>query len=734
MRIDELQLKGFGKWQDAEFDFAPGINLFHAPNEAGKSTLLQGILAALYGMKREYVKTTRYLPEYEKYRPWHQGEYETIITYELAGKTYRLQRSLLKEREQARLFLLPDWTEMTELYQEDRRKERNFVEKHLGLGRSLFADVTWIRREPLTAGAHLVPALEADAEEANPVIHKILGELDREVSAIGKKERAENTLLGKASTLVAQKELELRQAESVSHEVSILSRQIADGELERVRLEQQRQRLLQAKEQAGKREELWQKRWQLSYSIPDETQWAWWEKTASSAEERSLHQKTRQAHAALQLTMREELSPDPVLSVQNERRTVLEQMQQDYEQGVQIRRHWEEAHMELARQAAASRLSMNSESRPQQSSNATVWPWVIAVVSAGLGGISLLFGQTGSGVLAWIVALFAAGLGWWMKSKSKAVDKGKATDEVMSQQWQDIQQEIARLDEQRETLLRKWKVPDWEAFLQQKEDLHQQLRSHETEQMGLELARKEKESRLLQEWGSKVRSFLTAEKETWEKEHASWQKELSRQEERLQQIREQMAKANGQLEALEGISVALARSEYEDAVMGLEQLQTRREALSLARDLLQESLAEWNRDVSFSVNRYASAVMETVSGGAYREVRLDPREDFAVRVLEPVRQQILEQEQCSTGTQAQLAFAQRLALFKHVSEQTEPLPLFLDDHFVHYDQVRLERALSYLLELGEGHQIFLFSCVEREQQFLADALHSGSRHAVHQLV
>ncbi|CFJ49261.1 Uncharacterised protein [Mycobacterium tuberculosis] len=39
----------------------------------------------------------------------------------------------------------------------------------------------------------------------------------------------------------------------------------------------------------------------------------------------------------------------------------------------------------------------------------------------------------------------------------------------------------------------------------------------------------------------------------------------------------------------------------------------------------------------------------------------------------------------------------------------------------------------YLLELGEQHQIFLFTCVEREQLFLAKWLRAHDRHAIHQL-
>jgi uncharacterized protein YhaN len=72
-------------------------------------------------------------------------------------------------------------------------------------------------------------------------------------------------------------------------------------------------------------------------------------------------------------------------------------------------------------------------------------------------------------------------------------------------------------------------------------------------------------------------------------------------------------------------------------------------------------------------------------------------------------------------------------LFAHVSNQTEPLPLFLDDHFVHYDQKRLEQALRCIAELGEQHQVFLFTCTDREQMFLQPLFADSNRHAIHRL-
>lgn len=736
MRVDELQLKGFGKWQDAVFRFAPGINVFAAPNEAGKSTLLQGIFAALYGMKRDYVKSARYLPEYEKYRPWHHGDYETIITYHLAGKTYRLHRYLQKEREQARIFLDPEWTELTDVYQEDRRKERNFLELHLGLNRSLFTDITWIRREPLTAGEHLMPSLTTETVEANPAVNQILAELDRELTGIGKKERAENTLLGKATALAIQKEQELAQAESAWKTVSHLTRQLALWEEERLELEQLRNRLQRRKRSASQQEQEWQKRWQASYSPPDEQQWDWWEGTAASPEEQKIHREARAAMAEPHAGRNHPAADDTSLP-----QVELERLQADYAKGAQLRKAREECHLELARLAATtvSAGSRRQARSDRQGTKAQKWPkqallWGSAAFSVAVGVIAFMAGQPTLGGFVFVLAVTLAGIGWLLgRSKQGGQDDAAAGEHDSTKEWQRLQNEISQLDNQLKQLLGAWNAADWDAFLSLREEWQSKLFSQESNQLAAMITKKDEEAVLLNRWGNAVRSHLEKEKAVRESEQNAWQSELQRIEERMQELREQIARAHGEMSVHDTVSVAQARGEYEEAVAGLRQLQMKREALQLTRDTLQEALAEWNRDVSPAVNQQASEAMAQITGGTYRDVRLDPQAGFAVRLLEPSRQMVLEQEQCSTGTQDQLYLSQRLALHHYVSKQTEPLPLFLDDHFVHYDQERLEKTLAFLAKRGEDHQIFLFTCQDRELQALEPFLRHSGRHAIHHL-
>jgi DNA repair exonuclease SbcCD ATPase subunit len=649
--IHELQIKGFGKWRDAHFRFAPGMNLISAPNESGKSTLLQALFAALYGMKRDYVRSARYLPEYDKYVPWHGGPFETIVLYELAGKTYRLHRRLEKEREQAKLYLHPDWTDVTKLYQEDRRKERNFLELHLGLTRTLFTDVTWVKREPLAAAEYLLPSLSR-ADSSDTAANRILAELERDLAAIGKKEKAEHTLLGKAASLAAQKQREWEAALTQWNAAQQLNKQIADWEAERAKMEKAAARL-RFRLEDGKEQE-WQQKWQNSYRLQDHEELDEWIRSAATEEERRLHEQTKRELAALDERLRQEQTESA-----RERLELLEKQRE--RAGVTGK---------VAKRRKGIRIGLAASFM------------LLALAAAGAA-----FGKTAAGMAAGALAVVAIAAVVWLSAGEK-----RAGQQAIPDSWTE------------------------------------QLRRREEE-----IHLREKRLQIVNRWGGEVRRFLEREKEVMEQERLKTAAQLAQCEEEIRRLLEQIARARGEIGRHDAASLAKARSEYDDAVAAMQQWQTKREALLLAKETLQAALAEWNRDISPSVNRLASEVMARITKSAYRDVRLDPGRNFSVRLLEPAHQMIVEHEQCSTGTQDQLSFAQRIALLRHVSEEREALPLFLDDHFVHYDDERLKRTLDYLLELSDCHQVFLFSCQRRELEYVQPFLLRSDRHKIHQL-
>jgi uncharacterized protein YhaN len=64
----------------------------------------------------------------------------------------------------------------------------------------------------------------------------------------------------------------------------------------------------------------------------------------------------------------------------------------------------------------------------------------------------------------------------------------------------------------------------------------------------------------------------------------------------------------------------------------------------------------------------------------------------------------------STGTREQVYLALRLAIVDHLDEGREPLPLFLDEVLVNWDEDRRGRGLDVLARMAEERQVFLFTC------------------------
>ncbi len=70
MKLLEMTLNGFGRLREAQFKFHPKINIIFGPNEAGKSTLQQAIIALLYGFYDNNRALQKEQELHERYRPW----------------------------------------------------------------------------------------------------------------------------------------------------------------------------------------------------------------------------------------------------------------------------------------------------------------------------------------------------------------------------------------------------------------------------------------------------------------------------------------------------------------------------------------------------------------------------------------------------------------------------------------------------------------------------------------
>ena len=96
MTLNELTIRGFGKFHDRTFTFSDGINILYGKNESGKSTLHSFLRAMLFGMERARGRAAK-TDFYAHFEPWFgDGAYGGALKFTEAGHVYRLERNFTK--------------------------------------------------------------------------------------------------------------------------------------------------------------------------------------------------------------------------------------------------------------------------------------------------------------------------------------------------------------------------------------------------------------------------------------------------------------------------------------------------------------------------------------------------------------------------------------------------------------------------------------------------------------
>lgn len=94
MRLISCRIDGFGKYQNAKWDFSEGLNVYSLANGEGKTTLATFLRAMLYGMSTD--KGEKYGMR-SQYAPFQGGAYGGSLRVEWQGKVYEIVRAFDKK-------------------------------------------------------------------------------------------------------------------------------------------------------------------------------------------------------------------------------------------------------------------------------------------------------------------------------------------------------------------------------------------------------------------------------------------------------------------------------------------------------------------------------------------------------------------------------------------------------------------------------------------------------------
>ncbi len=132
------------------------------------------------------------------------------------------------------------------------------------------------------------------------------------------------------------------------------------------------------------------------------------------------------------------------------------------------------------------------------------------------------------------------------------------------------------------------------------------------------------------------------------------------------------------------------------------------DAADIAMSTLSESFAEVRRSYGSVLEKTAGEIFGGITGGKYADMSISKSFDINVGQRDVFGSR--EIDYLSSGTADQAYLSLRLALSKLICQDSESLPLFLDDALTQYDDGRMTSALKFLKEYSENNQIVMFTC------------------------
>ncbi|HSO94316.1 MAG TPA: AAA family ATPase [Candidatus Dormibacteraeota bacterium] len=170
MRLTRIQIEGFGTLRGLDIHFGEAMNLVVGPNEAGKSTLQEAILAGLYGLQSADRNRPSLVERSERWRPWQGGHFGLALELQLEdGTPLRVERDL--DSETVHVTDLRSGEELSHRFERDPLGGVQVGRQLLGVTREIYTNTACISRSEvmrLEDAGSIKEAIAALADSAHP--------------------------------------------------------------------------------------------------------------------------------------------------------------------------------------------------------------------------------------------------------------------------------------------------------------------------------------------------------------------------------------------------------------------------------------------------------------------------------------------------------------------------------------------------------------------------------------
>lgn len=224
MKIENIQINGFGKLKNKNIKLTDGINIIIGRNESGKSTLLKFINSMIYGISKN--KRGKEISDLERYTPWETETYSGKIKYKLDdGKEFEIYRNF-KNKELKIYNNFGD--DITPLFSVEKNKEIPFFYDQTNVEEDLFLNSTEIIQNQIKIDKVnqnlIIQKLSNLATTGNDNISykKSIEKLNKkqleEIGTERSQDRPINKIINKINTLKKEKK-ELEEYEDKKYEI-----------------------------------------------------------------------------------------------------------------------------------------------------------------------------------------------------------------------------------------------------------------------------------------------------------------------------------------------------------------------------------------------------------------------------------------------------------------------------------------------------------------------------------